>query len=107
MLVAAAFLIAPTDHVVYWTLFAVAYFAISFFVRFEPDYSNVGLLGGIIDHPFRWSDDVNRHIAGLRVFFMPGRFAIASIRDAVMRMGGKRVIVLERRDDEDDGRHLR
>ena len=40
-------------------LFGV-YLLASFFIQVRPDYSNVGWAGGVVDHPFRWSDDANR-----------------------------------------------
>ena len=39
----------------------------------EPDYSNVGFLGGMIDHPFRYSDDLNRILIFLLIALWPGR----------------------------------
>lgn len=40
--------------------FFALYLAISYFVRTAPDTTNVGWLGGLVDHPFRISDDYNR-----------------------------------------------
>ncbi len=36
------------------------YCIIGFYIVPKPDYSNIGWLGGLIDHPFRYSDDLNR-----------------------------------------------
>lgn len=40
----------------------------------QPNYSNMGLFGGLIDHPFKFSDDVNRMLRLLLVLLYPGRF---------------------------------
>jgi hypothetical protein len=40
----------------------------------KPDTSNVGLLGGMIDHPFRYSDDLNRILIVFLILMYPGRF---------------------------------
>ena len=46
----------------------------SYFLHPEPDYSNLGWFGGLIDNPFRYSDDLNRGLAFLFTFLWPGRF---------------------------------
>ncbi|HEU4533420.1 MAG TPA: hypothetical protein VFS00_04855 [Polyangiaceae bacterium] len=53
---------------------AVAYGTFSFLVRFRPNHDNLGAGGGLFDHPFRFSDDVNRGLLALAVVFAPGRF---------------------------------
>lgn len=45
----------------------------------QPDATNVGLLGGLIDHPFRISDDFNRMLIVLLVLLYPGRFISTTI----------------------------
>ncbi|MBI5363614.1 MAG: hypothetical protein HZA53_10585 [Planctomycetes bacterium] len=70
-----------------WTaLGTLLYLAVAFFVRPEPELRNVGWFGGLMDHPFRWSDDVNRWLAMLCIVLVPGRFASASIV-ALARLG--------------------
>ena len=73
---------SPTDLGVALGAF-VAYIAIGSFFHPKPDYSNVGLLGGLIDHPLRWSDDVNRILAFLLVLLYPGRLLGIGLRDLV------------------------
>ncbi len=46
------------------------YLLISGVVRPRPDTTNVGWLGGLVDHPFRWSDDVNRLLILLLVLLL-------------------------------------
>lgn len=58
------------------------YLLVSFFIRARPDRRNVGGLGGFIDHPFRYSDDINRLLVLLAVVMAPGRFVTGSLRDA-------------------------
>jgi hypothetical protein len=53
---------------------AVAYGTFAFVVRFRPNHDHLGAGGGLLDHPFRYSDDVNRGLLGLAVLFAPGRF---------------------------------
>ena len=45
----------------------------------RPDYSNMGLFGGLIDHPFKFSDDVNRTLRVLLVLLYPGRFITTTL----------------------------
>lgn len=72
-----------------WTVYrntAVALFFYSFvayFVHPEPDTSNMGWLGGLMDHPFRYSDDVNRFLLFLLIFLLPGRFLSESFVDLI------------------------
>ncbi|MDF2907769.1 MAG: hypothetical protein K0R34_3090 [Herbinix sp.] len=40
----------------------------------RPDTSNMGLFGGIIDNPFRYTDDLNRFLMFLSILLYPGRF---------------------------------
>lgn len=55
------------------------YCLISYFVIPKPDTSNVGLLGGLIDHPFRYTDDLNRLLIVLLILMYPGRFISTTI----------------------------
>ena len=64
-------------------LASLAYVCIAYYVRPEPDVSNLGLWGTPIDHPFRFSDDVNRMLVFLYVFLWPGRFIAAAVVDVV------------------------
>jgi hypothetical protein len=51
----------------------LAYLRIGYFVQPRPDMTNIGLLGGLIDHPFRYSDDLNRLLIFLWIILWPGR----------------------------------
>ena len=55
------------------------YCLISYFVIPKPDYSNIGLLGGLVDHPFRFSDDINRSLIFFMIILYPGRLISTTI----------------------------
>lgn len=61
----------------------LVYSLIAYFVHPEPDTSNVGWLGGLVDHPFRYSDDVNRILVFLLLFLLPGRFVSEALVDLI------------------------
>lgn len=67
------------------------YLGVSYFVRPRPDRSNLGLGGGLIDHPFRWSDDRNRALLFLQAILLPGRYAVTWARDLMLRTRRVRV----------------
>jgi hypothetical protein len=54
------------------TLGCLLYVLAGTFLRPRPDLSNVGWLGGLIDHPFRFSDDINRFLVLLLIVLWPG-----------------------------------
>jgi len=59
----------------------VLYLFLGYTVHPQPDYSNIGWLGGLFDHPFRYSDDINRFLVILTVLLWPGRFVSESLVD--------------------------
>lgn len=46
---------------------------VSYRVSAKPDYSNLGWWGGLLDNPFRSSDNVNRWLVYLRVLLVTGQ----------------------------------
>jgi hypothetical protein len=54
-------------------------------VRPRPDDRNLGLMAGLIDHPFRISDDINRLLVILWLFLLPGRFIAQSLIELARR----------------------
>ena len=54
------------------------YLIISYIFDVKPNYDNVGIWGGMIDHPFRYTDDYNRFLIFLKVVFYPGYLMAAS-----------------------------
>lgn len=59
------------------------YSFVAYFVHPEPDTSNMGMFGGLMDHPLRYSDDVNRFLLFFLVFLLPGRFLSESFVDLI------------------------
>ena len=59
------------------------YLAFAYSVHPQPDMKNVGWLGGLVDHPFRYSDDINRFLIFLVVILWPGRFLTESLVDSL------------------------
>lgn len=59
------------------------YAFIAHFVHPEPDTSNMGYLGGIVDDPLRISDDHNRFLFFFGLFLAPGRFFAEALVDNV------------------------
>jgi hypothetical protein len=53
-------------------LFLYCYISYKYIPR--PDTSNVGWLGGLMDNPFRYTDDLNRMLIVFLVLLSPGRF---------------------------------
>jgi hypothetical protein len=51
----------------------------------KPDTSNIGLFGGMFDHPFRYTDDINRVLIILLVLMYPGRFITITIIQIIMK----------------------
>ena len=61
----------------------VAYLLLGYTVHPKPDPTNVGWLGGVIDHPFRYSDDINRFLFFLLLLLWPARFMAESCVDMI------------------------
>jgi hypothetical protein len=55
------------------------YLLLAYRMRPNPDFSNMGYLGGVLDDPFRYSDDLNRLLLFLKLLLWPGRFATTSV----------------------------
>lgn len=72
------------------------YLGVAFTLEPRPDTSNMGWAGGVIDHPFRWSDDANRFLLFLRVLLFPGRFVTRGIRDGIRSFQPRRTVIWER-----------
>jgi hypothetical protein len=49
------------------------------FVTAKPTYTNVGWLGGVVDNPFRISDDYNRWLVFIAVILLPGKLIAYSL----------------------------
>ncbi len=51
----------------------LVYLLCGYWLHPEPDMSSLGWAGGLIDHPFRYSDDINRSLLLFKVALWPGR----------------------------------
>jgi hypothetical protein len=51
----------------------IMYLVVAFVFLPKADTSNLGWLGGAMDHPFRYSDDMNRGLLFFRLVLLPGR----------------------------------
>ena len=49
----------------------ILYLLISYQFDIQPDYNNVGLLGGLMNHPFRYSDNMNRYLIFFKIILFP------------------------------------
>lgn len=76
-----------------------AYLAIAHWCEPRPARDNVGFLGGLVDHPFRLSDDANRLLGMLQGILWPGRFVTVSLRDAMRFRRGERHMLLPPHDE--------
>ena len=59
----------------------VVAFLIARFVTFSPDMNDLGWAGGLIDRPFSYSDDYNRHLLFLKVLFSLPKFILHTAAD--------------------------
>ncbi len=71
-----------------WTaiLLEISYLLIAYFLKPEPDDSNLGWLRGIFDNPFRISDDFNRFLLFLLLALLPGRLVGIGLVDFAKAM---------------------
>lgn len=60
--------------------FFAFYLLISYFLTPKPNTSNVGFLGGLINHPFRISDNINRFLMFFYLFLLPGKLIVFAIQ---------------------------
>ena len=67
------------------SLFASAGFFIylltAYIFRPKPDMNNLGYLGGFINKPFDYSDDINRFLLFLKIILYPGVLISETIKD--------------------------
>ena len=58
----------------------IVYLVIASQITPKPDSSNMGFLGGLIDHPFRISDDINRFLLLFYILLLQGKMIIFPFR---------------------------
>jgi hypothetical protein len=71
-------------NILIFIIILIFYCVISYQVIPRPDTTNMGLLGGLIDHPFKYTDDMNRFLLLLSVLMYPGRFVSTTIMQTLM-----------------------
>lgn len=71
----------------------VVYLVVCAFCSPEPDGDNLGMVGGMVDHPARWSDDANRGLLALAVLVAPGRWVLGALIEGVQLARGRRIVV--------------
>ena len=59
-----------------WVLVLVVYLFLARLFTPKLDHSNMGWVGGIINHPFRISDDLNRWLFFFALFLLPGKLVL-------------------------------
>ena len=82
-LVLAVFEVRSVGGLVGIGVATLLYLVLGYFVHPKADTSNLGWLGGTMDHPFRYSDDLNRALLGIMIVLLPGRFVSEGVVDMV------------------------
>lgn len=49
------------------------YVALGYYVRPEPDMTDLGWFGGLLNDPFRYRDNINRQLLFFQIVLLPGR----------------------------------
>jgi hypothetical protein len=73
----------------FWLVFLAVYLIAAHYLSPLPDYDNLGWFGGIIDNPFRYSDDLNWMLITLKVILWPGNIVTVGLRDGYLGFTGQ------------------
>lgn len=65
------------------------YILISNLIRVRPNYENLGWVPFLVNDPFRISDNINRFLIFLQVFFLPGKYISHSIADFIQYLSAR------------------
>ena len=57
-------------------LLLAGYLLLAWLLSPKPDHRNMGWFGGLVDHPFRFSDDMNRALLFFAVLLLPGKLVL-------------------------------
>lgn len=68
--------ILQSEYVWQWLLAFIGYLLLAFWLSPQPDQSNMGWLGGLVNNPFRISDNVNRMLFWFALFLLPGKLIL-------------------------------
>lgn len=86
-------IVTPSIPLPWWqsalvaTLLLSSYAAAAYFVRFDPDTDNFGWGGGAFNDPTQHNDNINRWLWKMHCALGPGRFAAATVIDALVLVG--------------------
>lgn len=69
-----------------YSLLLLAYLALGYGLRIEPNTRDLGLLGGLLDHPFKYTDDLNRFLLWAKILLFPGRLVATPIVGFVKKL---------------------
>jgi hypothetical protein len=82
------------------------YVGLAFFVRPEPNMDNLGLLGGLINDPLHYSDNLNRALFQAHCLLGPGRFAAGTLLDISTLLGFTAEITAQQANEEEMAKQL-
>ncbi len=66
----------------------IIYLCAGFALHPEPDDDDLGWWGGLVDNPFRYSDNANRLLLLLYLALLPARFVAEALVDLIVTMRG-------------------
>lgn len=101
------FLVLPYIPLPPWQSVAVTsgamlvYVGIAFFIRPEPNGNNMGFLGGLLNDPMHYSDDINRALWSAHCVLGPGRFVAETLLDLSTHLGLTAEITAEQANQEE------
>jgi hypothetical protein len=61
-----------------WYIYFAVYLFLSMLLRPQPNYKNLGFLGGLIGNSFTITDDINRFLILFKVMLLPGKIMVDS-----------------------------
>ena len=78
-----AWSILQSQNVLLWITVFLLYLLLAYALAPKHEPSNMGWLGGVIDNPFRISDDINRLLFFLALFLLPGKIILYAFQTIV------------------------
>jgi hypothetical protein len=77
------------------------YVGIAFFIRPEPNPDNMGFLGGMMNDPTHYSDNISRALWNAHCMLGPGRFISETLLDCTTLLGLTAEITAEQANEEE------
>ena len=75
--------IVVSGYPILLNILLLIYLVIAYNVDPKPRMDKLGLLGGLIDHPFKYTDDINRSMLFFKIILFPGKVIGTSIVDLI------------------------